>query len=98
MIQHPTAGVKLTYTGDACHNGKPRQFTIDLNCADKLHTITCLCGIWPPLGQLLLRAFPHGVVAFGSSGKTIIIHDILPHFNARFSGRSIQQRQVESPT
>jgi hypothetical protein len=41
LLNHddPTAGVKLTYTGDACHNGKPRQFTIDLNCADKLSPV-----------------------------------------------------------
>lgn len=41
LLNHddPTAGVKLTYIGDACGNGKPRTFNIDLTCADKLNPV-----------------------------------------------------------
>ena len=33
----PTAGLKLTYLGTKCSNGKNREFNIILTCADKLN-------------------------------------------------------------
>ena len=35
--ENPTKGVKLTYYGATCSNGKQRQFIIEMPCADRLN-------------------------------------------------------------
>jgi len=41
LLNHddPTAGVKLTYTGNLCRNGKPRTFDVEMTCADRLNPV-----------------------------------------------------------